>query len=223
VSGRRTWTAYAAAAALLAACSVLEPRPDPSRFFTLTPIADANGATGALRGRVLGIGPITFPRYLDRPELVTRVGPNEVRNATSDYWAGSLAKQFEATLSQNLQTLLSPGSIVSYPWYAGTQADVVIEADVREFERSADGQAHFVVRWRLRKGSQIVRAAESNISRQAAEDPASTVAALSELLGMFSREIAEAVRAAHSQSLSSSRPKLSVQKRDNKVRASSRP
>jgi len=193
----RLGSAVALIAALLAgSCSAFTPRPDPSRFFTLTPITDAAAARGALSGRILGIGPITFPRYLERPELVTRIGPNEVHNAAFDYWAGSLAKQFESTLAQNLQALLSPSSIVTFPWY--TEPDGIVEIDVRQLERGTDGQVHLVARWRVKKGrgSGVARAGESALSRPASDDPGSTVAALSELVGELSRELAEAVRAA---------------------------
>jgi len=183
--------------ALLCGCSVFSPRPDPSRFFTLTPIADPPAATGVLAGRVLGIGPITFPPYLDRPEIVIRLGPNEVSSARSDYWAGSLANQFETTLSQNLQSLLGPSAVEISPWYAGAEPDVALEVDVLQFEAAADGQAHLRARWRLRKGASrgAQRAAETNLAHAAAQDPGSAVAALGDLLGQFSREIADAVRA----------------------------
>jgi uncharacterized lipoprotein YmbA len=191
---RRDRVLWVSALAILTACSVLAPRPDPSRFFTLTPILEAPSASAALRGRALGIGPITLPPYLDRPELVIRVGPNEVRNSQFDYWAGSLKKQFESTLAHNLQILLSPSSIVFHPWFVATQPDVVVEVDVLEFERGPDGQAHLAARWRVRKGAQVVRAAESRLAEPTAEEPASMVAALSKLLDRFSREIAEAVK-----------------------------
>jgi uncharacterized protein len=180
---------------LVVSCSVLSPRPDPSRFFTLTPIGEPGANPGMLAGRVLGIGPVTFPPYLDRPELITRVGPNEVRSAAFDYWAGSLAKQFETTLSHDLQTQLGPSSVSTYPWYAGAQPDLVVEVDVLQFERAVDGQAHLQARWRLRKGKsgEVLRAGESNLAHPAAPDAGSTVAALSELLGKFSRELADAV------------------------------
>ena len=182
------------ALASLAACTIFAPRPDSSRFFTLTPIGGAESASGALRDRTLGIGPITLPNYLDRPELVTRVGPNEVRNATFDYWAGSLQKQFASTLAQNLQTLLGPSAIVTSPWYPGSPPDVSVEVDVVEFERGPDGEARLVARWRLSKAGKDAHAAEARLTRPTTEDPASTVAALSELLAQFSRDIAAAVK-----------------------------
>ena len=179
----------------LAACStkLLEPRPDPSRFFTLTPIEDGGTGAEALKGKTLGIGPITLPHYLDRPEIVTRVAANEIRKAAIDYWAGSLQKQFGSTLAQNLQTLLAPSSIINFPWFPGNPPDFAVEVDVIQFERGPDTEAHLVARWRLRKGAQIVRSQGSKLARAATEDPASTVAALSELLAELSREIAAAV------------------------------
>jgi len=178
----------------LAACSLLTPRPDPSRFFTLTPIAESGDTSAPLRGRVLGLGPITLPQYLDRPELVARVGPNEVRKAVSDYWAGSLQKQFAGTLSQNLQSLVAPSSIVPYPWYAGSPPDVAVEVDVLELERGPDGQVRLVARWRVRKGATITRAAETKLAQPTTEDATATAAALSELVGQLSREIANALK-----------------------------
>jgi uncharacterized lipoprotein YmbA len=176
------------------ACSpILAPRPDLSRYFTLTPIADAGSASAKLAGRTLGIGPVTLPQYLDRPELVWRVGPNEVRQAKSEFWAGSLAKQFSATLTENLRALLGPSEIVSYPWYPGTRLDVVVEVDVVRFELANDGAAHLVARWRLRKGTNVARAEESSFDRPVTGDTGATVAALSELLGDLSRAIADAV------------------------------
>jgi uncharacterized protein len=178
----------------IAACGpILAPRPDPSRFFTLTPIADAGSTPGKLAGRTLGIGPLTLPQYLDRPELVWRVGSNEIRQASFEYWAGSLQKQFTTTLAQNLQVLLEPSQIVLHPWYMGTPPDVAVEIDVVRFELASDGAAHLVARWRLRKGTIVTHAGESKLDRPVAGDTASTVAALSELVGDLSREIANAI------------------------------
>ena len=177
-----------------AACtSLLAPRPDPSRFYTLTPIAAPGSASGKLAGRTLGIGPVTLPQYLDRPELVWRVGSNEIRQSTFEYWAGSLEKQFTTVLTQNLQSLLAPSQIVQHPWYAGATPDVVVEVDVVRFELAEDRAAHLVARWRLRKGTTVARAEESKLDRAVAGETASTVDALSEVLGEFSRQIADAI------------------------------
>jgi uncharacterized lipoprotein YmbA len=101
-------------AATIASCSVLTPRPDPSRFFVLAPLPDAPSPAPGNHVSSLGVGPIFLPRYLDRSEIVTRVGPNEVKPAVFDYWAGSLSHQFQTVLTQNLQTLVHPDRVQGY-------------------------------------------------------------------------------------------------------------
>lgn len=197
--GRRLVLLVGALASIGAACgwTPFTPRPDPSRFFVLTPLTDAAAADGP-RLPSLGIGPVTFPRYLDRPEMVTRVGPNEVRPAAFEYWAGSLPRQFEGVLAQDLQTLLGVDRIAIHPWYAGMTPPLVVEADVQRFEASADGNVQLLARWRLRKGAQseVLRSGESSLSHPASgTDPGSAAAALSGLLADFSRELATAIRA----------------------------
>src|SRR4029077_20509436 len=67
-------------ALLLGACSLLAPR-DRSRFYVLTPLAvtdPTSSATPPGRRMALGLGPVNVPSYLDRPEIVTRVNPNEL-------------------------------------------------------------------------------------------------------------------------------------------------
>jgi uncharacterized lipoprotein YmbA len=186
-------------AATIASCSVITPRADPSRFFVLAPLPDA--ASPAIGNHVssLGVGPILLPRYLDRPEIVTRVGPNEVKPAVFDYWAGSLLHQFQTVLTQNLQTLVHADRVQTYPWYAGAAPELVVEVDVQRFEPSSDGRAELAARWRVRKGSALgtLRAGESSLTRPLnGREPEAAAVALSGLLDDFSRELAEAILAA---------------------------
>lgn len=185
----------AAALCLPLGCTIFAPRADPSRFFVLTPLPP--GPSPAVFARSLGVGPVMFPSYLDRSEMVARVSSNEVSPAAFDYWAGSLPRQFEATLAQNLQTLLGAGPVKVFPWYASAAPDLIVEVDVRDFERVSDGRAHFSARWRVCRGAggEIVSSGESRFDgASASADPGSTAAALSALLGDFSRELAERIR-----------------------------
>ena len=183
-------------AALLAGCAVLSPKPDRSRFFMLTPIAETPGAGGDA-SRTVGVGPLSFPRYLDRPEMVTRIDTNEIRPAPFDYWAGSLPRQFESVLAKDLQILLGGGPVQTYPWYVDRAPELVLEAEIHRFERAAGGQVHLAADWRLRKGAsqEILYRASSVLSGPAPDaDPQATAAALSALVGDLSRAVATAVR-----------------------------
>jgi len=71
--------------ALLVGCSPLAPRPDPSRFYVLSPLSDSEH-NPTLAGLALGLGPIKLADYLRRPEIATRVGPNQLRFAEFARW-----------------------------------------------------------------------------------------------------------------------------------------
>lgn len=190
---RRGLLSLAATALALGACSILEPKPDRSRFFVLAPIEEPAETAG--EGKIaIGLGPISFPRYLERPEMVRRVGSNEVKPAHFDYWAGSLPHQFSRVLAQNLQ--VSTGAQVRpHPWYSGADIHVAVEVDVLRFEAAEDGKAHLAARWRLRDGADrgVLAVKESDLSEPTDRDASATAAALSKLLGDFSREVASAI------------------------------
>ena len=59
--------------------------PQPSRFYFLSSTADAPSPGAASSPKVEGtilVGPVEFPGYLDRPQIVTRSGPNEYESDT---------------------------------------------------------------------------------------------------------------------------------------------
>src|SRR5512137_3062027 len=70
-----------------------------ARFYTLTPISpqEAKVSSGAAVSPVsISIAPVEIPDYLDRPQIVTRDGLNELRLAEFDRWAGSLSDNIAA-------------------------------------------------------------------------------------------------------------------------------
>ena len=58
------------------------------------------------KGLTIGVGPIRFPDYLDRPGIVTRSSGNTIEIAEFDLWAGSLKDDFMRILAENLSILL---------------------------------------------------------------------------------------------------------------------
>jgi uncharacterized protein len=106
------------ATVLAAACSPLAPRPDYAKFFVLTPISDPptpSVSTTAPGRLAIGIGPIDFPGYLKRLELVTRSSPNQLDISPVDRWGEPLDKNFERVLAENLAQLLNTQNIEKYP------------------------------------------------------------------------------------------------------------
>jgi uncharacterized lipoprotein YmbA len=174
--------------------------PDPTRFYVLTPMAGEDGTSPAAAPApvVLGLGPIALPRYLDRAELINRVGANEVQPARFDRWAEPLHLQIARTLAEDLTRLGAVSRVVHHPWYRSRDQDVVLEVDVQRFERDAANHALLAARWRLRcpGDARALRTEEATLVDPAvALDAAATAEALSRQLGELSRRMAATLQA----------------------------
>src|ERR1700719_1481390 len=101
---RNMKTAFLAFSACMvsAACSPLAPQADHSKFFILSPIPDgtAPAATSmsATQSLTIGIGPIDFPDYLRRLQVVTRTSENELDLSAEKRWGEPLDRNFARVL-----------------------------------------------------------------------------------------------------------------------------
>ena len=199
---RLTLLALALTCLSSAGCSsILAPRPDTTRFFTLATIDGAQTppqrVLGSNQPLTYGLGPITVPPYLDRNAMAVRVSPTEIKYSTIDHWAEPLRVSVPRIMLANISTLLSGDHIVIYPWEATHPVDYRIEVELLRFECTTAGTNHVAARWGIkdgRSGKELV-ARNSSIERPGASaDAAASAAALSAALGDLSNEIVAAAR-----------------------------
>jgi len=129
--------------AILAGCGVTQP----ARYYILTPVEDIG--TKNAPGPALGIGPVAFPGYLDRPEIAHRSGANQLQFADSDRWAEPLKTTFSRTLAENLAVMLPTDRINLYPWARSTRIDYQITVDVARFDADASGMVVLMASWEI--------------------------------------------------------------------------
>jgi len=147
----------------------------------------------------LGIGRVTLPEILNRPQIVTRIGQNEVRIADHSQWAEPLEKSVPRVLSENLARLLGTQHVSVYPWPSQMELDIRVEIAISRLEGNDDRQASLVARWRLiRANGSEVRALQLSAHSQSAADGSvdAMVAALDRVLEALSRDIAAAIASA---------------------------
>jgi uncharacterized protein len=171
----------------------------PSSFYTLTAIPGST-AEVAPKGSALslGVGPVTFPAFLDRPQIVSRDGTNRLALDEFHRWGGSIQDDFLRIWSENLATLLGTSRVLIFPAEVRFPVDFRVSAQVLSFEGDAGGEAVLKVRWVVLDGlrEQIVAVEESSY-RSRLNPPGgqeALVAAMSETLGAFSRDVAERLR-----------------------------
>ncbi len=187
-----------AAIGVAAGCGpVLAPQPDKSTFFVLAPLTsggviNASAAVGHDPQLTLGIGPIEFPDYLSRLQVVTRTSANQIVLAQERRWGEPLDKNFARVFSENISLLMNTQQIEKYPWSHKTQIDYQIEIDVLRFEAGADGQSQMVARWIIKDGAtgKDLYASETTASAPVPKGDAGASIALSDDLATLSRDVA---------------------------------
>lgn len=198
------------AVGVLAGCASFGDRPAP-RYFVLTSLprteAPAPGAPGAaapvpppegMARPQIGLGPFRFPAYLDRPQLVTRVGGNQLHISESQRWAEPLREGFPRVLAENLMQLLATDRVLLFPWYSSEKPDYQIEIDVVRFEGDATSQAVLEARWTLRDATgTALRRRESFLQQSVGPGSGgeALAAALSSTVAELSRQLAAALQA----------------------------
>jgi uncharacterized lipoprotein YmbA len=189
----------------------------PSSFFTLSPIPESERQSSDISGGTLsiGIGPVVFPQFLDRPQLVVRDGSNRLTLEEFNRWGGTVQDDFLRVWGENLAYLLDTSRIVIFPSESRMPLDFRITAEVVSFEGRPDGEAVLKARWAVMdERLQRSLASREDVYRcpiAATESPApanlgadgelsaqrseAVVAAMSDCLARFSRDVASVVRA----------------------------
>jgi uncharacterized protein len=174
-------------------------RSQPTRFYLLQSISGIPAEKTAAQKREvmhIGVGPITIPEYIDRPQIVTLVGPHELDLADFDQWAEPLKESVPRILGENLSALLTTQHIYVYPWPGSTPLDYQIEVDITRFDAARSADAMLNARWTILAGNgkDILMRMNSVITQKSGgQGYEALVAAESQLIDRLSREIAAAI------------------------------
>ncbi len=177
----------------------------PTRLYVLTATTEKPAATSP-SGLAIGIGPITLPKYLDRPQIVSSVEANSLDQANFDQWGGDLNDNITRVLATNLSNLLATDRVSLYPWKDGAPVDYQVTLDVSRFEQDKDGSSVLSVFWSIviPKDGTVVLMRRSSYSQPAPPGASQTdnprpydaqVAAMSQDLAALSRDVATAITA----------------------------
>ncbi|BBL72303.1 hypothetical protein MoryE10_29090 [Methylogaea oryzae] len=181
-----------AIAAVLAGCAGRNP---PTHYYLLQALAARDAVVASVP--VLGVGPVTLRRYLNRDAIVTGAGGGELLLADFEHWAEPLQDNVAQVLADNLGRLAGASQVLAYPWPHTRPVDVQVEVDIGQFHAEADGTVVLQARWSLYRGDVLLRAGRSDIRLPGASGDYRVIATRqSEALAAMSREIAAALPAA---------------------------
>lgn len=179
---------------IVPACAVHEA---PTHFYALNATIDDAPENHQHPPVKVGIGPLNFPKVLQRPQVVTRQQDNKVNVADFHQWGGRLDDDFLRVLADNLVILLGSNQIYTYPWERRLRPDYQVRINVSRFDGKLGKEVLLRARWQLlsrKDGKEL--AAEQSLIREPVLGGGYTayVAAQSRALARFSRQIAASIK-----------------------------
>ena len=172
----------------------------PSNFYLLRALPESEDSLATAQGknsRSVLVGPITLPAYLDRTQIVTLFGNNELTMDEFSRWAEPLPDNFYRVLMENLSLLLNTPRVYAYDRRGPAPAEFQIIIDITRFESDARGDAYLTAFWTvLGKDGDSHKIERKSVFRATAStaDLTGMVTAQNRTLTKFSREIAKAIR-----------------------------
>ena len=167
----------------------------PAKFYTLNSLKaqdTVQKATSSDSHISIGIGPVSIPDYLERPQIVSRTSQNELYIDEFNRWAGSLENDIARVLSGNLSTLLSEEHVSVLTSMPAALFEYRIMVNVTRFDLMPDNTFLLKTQWRiLGKDEKKLLMRESYLSEQIdGKDYGARVAAMSRAIEILSRDIA---------------------------------
>lgn len=181
----------------LAGCASTQP----SRFYVLTELSSVESppqGTPAGQSPAIGVGPVTLPKYLDRPQIASRVGRYELAYDEFERWAEPLDTNLTRALVEHLSRLTPTDRVAVFPWPRGTPIDYQVTVEVGHFFGHRGGTAALMAHWSIFRGegTEALVSRTSHLSAPAGGPQSEAmVAAMSQTVAQLSGEIATAIRA----------------------------
>ena len=145
----------------------------------------------------IGVGPVEFPKFLDRPQIVTRKSQNQIEVSEFNRWAGSFPGDFSRVLAKNISILLPTDRVAVYPWGEQFSPTYQIKLEVEQFDGQLGESVVLEVTWVVtdQEGTNKLLVRKSRIEEAALDKTyEALVEAKSNGLATLSRAIVEELR-----------------------------
>jgi len=142
--------------------------------------------------KAVGIREIKLPAYLDRPQIVTRVGENELVLSYSHQWAEPLSQSVSRVLVEALDARMPTVEVLLFPWPKAYAQDAEIRLHIHQFEIVDQQNCVLNVDWWIMSTASITVYTDQSIITVSADnkDYQAFVTAQSKALEQLSAQIA---------------------------------
>ena len=162
------------------------------RFYTMSPV-EGPALNNIAEDLIVVVGPVSFPRYLERPHLVTRAQASELKIDGFRRWAGAFESNVRRVLVDNLRARLGQQRVTTVPLVQPSGSVLRVTVDILQFEGDPGNDLLLRVHWVAQDEVNRTRAWSEEITIRRplkAKDVTSLVAAHDQALGQLSDVIA---------------------------------
>jgi len=181
---------------LLTACSTTPP----VKYYTLNTLPEMQQDVSEAVSEdhvAIGLGPMAFPKYLNRPQILVRQSPNRIEVSEFNRWASPFQGEFLRVLAKNISILLPMSRVAVYPWKDKFSPTHHIKLNVEQFDGQFKDHVILDVTWSLtlQKDTNEPVVINSLIREPLpTENYEALVATKSRAIAALSQEIAEAIK-----------------------------
>ena len=170
-------------------------RSAATRLYVLAP-AETTAAPSAASLSV-GLGPVSVPVYLDRPQLVTRPAADRIELSELDQWAEPLRDGITRVLAEDLAGQMRSVKVAIYPWRSQESIHYQVVVDITRLDGPAGGDLALEARWRVLDlaGKEVAEKTTRLAEPTGGPGYSATVSAMSRALAALSRDMAEVLTA----------------------------
>ncbi|MDR1303341.1 MAG: PqiC family protein [Puniceicoccales bacterium] len=118
---------------LCSGCTLFKSTPDQTRLFDIGFRREKPVATSIDRAKIrIRMG--HFPDYLDSPQIITKIGPHELRSNSRYRWATSLSENILHIVRGSIQQSFPKARIYAFPNDTACKIDYTLRLDIDVLE-----------------------------------------------------------------------------------------
>lgn len=187
----------------LAGCTLVESRPDPSRFYVLeaTPAArtpESEPAAAPAWTPAIAVARVRVPAFLDQPQIVTRIEGPRVTFSEFHRWLEPVDKGATRIFTDELASRLGTDRVAMEPALDVYHDGVLVMVNLVRFDGKLGGEVVLEARYRasaVYDGNTLLVGDITLTETCGGEDYADYAAALSRLVNRLADEVAGRIRA----------------------------
>lgn len=170
----------------------------PVRYFSLEP-AGPPAATVGEDAAIVGIGPLRFPEYLSKPQIMSRSAEGEIKVYEFDRWVEPVDEAVHRILAINVERAADTVRVIAFP-YDVIPYEYQVYGSIERFDADHSGLAVLTAQWGIVTEDRRLVVAPHRVTYRAPVsgnmEPGSIVRALNDTLGQFGDDIATHLNAA---------------------------